>query len=112
MQACERSGLTRPWVLPLLLLAVALWPLAVVAQNGPPEALLGSVEAVLFVCAPIDAKTAKDGTEMQTRLVQQYKFDVTTVRKAPGYASAYNAEVNRLLSLPAARKAEACKNVF
>jgi hypothetical protein len=95
-----------------LLLTVAVGHSVVVAQNGPPEALLGSVDAVLFVCGPLDAKTAKDGAEMQTRLVQQYKFDLNTVRKAPGYTSAYNAEVNRLLLLPPPRKLDACKNVF
>ena len=82
------------------------------AQNGPPEALLGGVEAVLFVCGPIDAKTAKDGAEMAARLVQQHKFDLNTVRKLPAYSSTYNAEVNRLLALPQAKKTEACKNVF
>jgi hypothetical protein len=85
---------------------------AAVAQNGPPEGLLGGVDAVLFVCGPLDAKTLKDGTEMQTRMVQQYKLDATTARKSAAYTSAYNAEVNRLLLLPPARKAEACKNVF
>jgi hypothetical protein len=82
------------------------------AQNGPPEALLGGVEAVLFVCAPIDAKTAKDGAEFQARLIQQYKFDLNAVRKTPGYNSTYNAETNRLLALPPAKRIEACKNVF
>jgi hypothetical protein len=85
---------------------------AAIAQSGPPETLLGSVDAVLFVCGPLDAKTAKDGAEMQARLVQQYKFDLVTVRKLPAYTSAYNAEANRLLSLPPARKADACRNVF
>jgi hypothetical protein len=85
---------------------------AAVAQNGPPEALLGGVDAVLSVCGPLDAKTSKDGIEMQTRLLQQYKLDLVTVRKSAAYISAYNAEVNRLLLLPPARKLDACKNVF
>lgn len=83
-----------------------------VAQGGPPEVLLGGIDAVLFVCGPLDAKTSKDGSELQTRLLQQYKLDLPTVRKSAAYISAYNAEVNRLLVLPSARKAEACKNVF
>jgi hypothetical protein len=94
------------------LLTVTLWHRSAIAQSGPPEALLGSVEAVLFVCGPLDVKTSKDGAEMQARLVQQYKFDLNTVRKALAYASAYNAEVNRLLLLTPARKLDACKNVF
>jgi hypothetical protein len=97
--------------LPAAVLALACQG-AAVAQNGPPESLLGSVDAVLFVCGPLDAKTAKDGAEMQARLVQQYKLDLAVVRKLSSYTGAYNAEVNRLLSLPPPRKVEACKNVF
>jgi hypothetical protein len=94
------------------LLPLLAWYGVAGAQNGPPEALLGGVEAVLFVCGPIDARTLKDGTEMQARMVQQHKLDLITARKSAAYTSAYNAEVNRLLLLPPARKAEACKNVF
>ena len=82
------------------------------AQNGPPEALLGGIDAVLFVCGPIDAKTLKDATEMQARLVQQHKLDLNAVRKSPAYSSSYNAETNRLLALQPAKKIDACKNVF
>jgi hypothetical protein len=85
---------------------------AAIAQNGPPESLLAGVDAVVFVCGPLDAKTAKDGADMQARLVQQFKLDPAVARKLASYTSTYNAEVNRLLSLPSARKAEACKNVF
>jgi hypothetical protein len=92
-------------------LALACCAVAV-AQSGPPEVLLGGIDAVLFVCGPIDAKTAKDGVELQTRLQQQFKLDLPAVRKLPAYIGAYNTEVNRLLLLPAPRKAEACKNVF
>jgi hypothetical protein len=95
-----------------LLLTVAVWQGLAIAQGESPEALLGSVEAVLFICGPLDAKTAKDGAEMQTRLFEQYKFDPNAVRKAAAYTRAYNAEVNRLLLLPPARKLDACKNVF
>jgi hypothetical protein len=113
MRACERSGLTvKALALLVLQLAVTAWHGLAAAQGGPPEAMLGGVEAVLFVCGPLDVKTSKDGTEMQTRLVQQFKLDLNTVRKAPGYTSAYNAEVNRLLLLSPARKLDACKNVF
>jgi hypothetical protein len=107
MRGCERSVKMKPLALLVLLLSSMA-----IAQSGPPEALLGSVEAVLFVCGPLDVKTSKDGAEMQARLVQQYRFDLNTVRKAPAYTSAYNAEVNRLLLLPPARKLDACKNVF
>jgi pheromone shutdown protein TraB len=82
------------------------------AQGGPPEVLVGSVEAVLFVCGPIDAKTAKVGAGMLARLVQQHKLDLSEVRKLAAYSGAYNAEVNRLLAMPPTRKAEACKNIF
>lgn len=110
MRECERGT---PKMKPLaLLLSVTAWCGVASAQGGPPEALLGSVDAVLFVCGPLDAKTAKDGAEMQARLIQQYKFDPAAVRKLSSYTGAYNAEVNRLLSLPPARKLESCKNVF
>jgi hypothetical protein len=82
------------------------------AQSGPPEALLGGIDAVLFVCGPLDAKTLKDGTDVQVRMIQQYKLDLNTVRKSPAYSSTYNAETNRLLALPPAKKIDACKNVF
>jgi hypothetical protein len=95
-----------------LLAPLLAWHGAAGAQNGPPEALLGGVEAVLFVCGPIDAKTAKDGAEVLARLVQQHKLDVNAVRKSPAYSSTYNAETNRLLALPPAKRIDACKNVF
>jgi hypothetical protein len=95
-----------------LLASLLLLNAAVSAQNGPPEALLGGVDAVLFVCGPLDAKTLKDGTDMQTRLVQQYKLDLGTARKSSAYTSTYNAETNRLLALTPAKKIDACKNVF
>jgi hypothetical protein len=96
----------------VLLWPLLAWPGLAGAQNGPPEALLGGVDAVLFVCGPLDAKTLKDGTDMQTRLVQQYKLDLNTARKSAAYSSTYNAEANRLLALPPAKKIDACKNVF
>ena len=95
-----------------LLAALLLWLGVAGAQNGSPEVLLGSVDAVLFVCGPLDAKTLKDGTDMQTRLVQQYKLDLGTARKSAAYTSTYNAETNRLLALTPAKKIDACKNVF
>ena len=82
------------------------------AQSGPPEVMLGGVDAVLFVCGPLDAKTLKDGTEMQARLIQQHKLDVSTARKSAAYTSTYNAEANRLLALSPAKKIDACKNLF
>jgi hypothetical protein len=103
----KRRARPLPLVLPLLLGHGVAG-----AQSGPPEALLGGVEAVLFVCGPIDAKTAKDGAEMVARLVQQHKVDLTAVRRLQAYSSTYNAEANRLLALPPAKKIEACKNVF
>ncbi len=97
-------------------LVAAVWAVAcqsaAQAQSGPPEVLVGSVEAVLFVCGPIDARTAKDGVALLARLVEQHKLDLVALRKLPSYSGAYNAEVNRLLALAPARKAEACKNVF
>jgi hypothetical protein len=110
MPECDRSALAMKRC--ALLFTVALWQGLASAQVESPEALLGSVEAVLFICGPLDAKTAKDGAEMQTLLIQQNKLDPTVVRKAPAYTRAYNTEVNRLLLLPPARKLDACKNVF
>jgi hypothetical protein len=96
----------------VLLAPLLAWHGMASAQNGPPEALLGGVDAVVFVCGPLDAKTLKDGTEMQARLIQQYKLDVSTARKSAAYTSTYNAEANRLLALMPAKKIDACKNVF
>ncbi len=96
----------------VLLAPLLAWHGMAGAQSGPPEALLGGVDAVLFVCGPLDAKTLKEGTEMQTRIVQQYKLDLITARKAAAYTSTYNAEANRLLALTPAKKIDACKNVF
>jgi hypothetical protein len=96
----------------VLLAPLLAWHGLAGAQNGPPEALLGGIDAVLFVCGPLDARTLKDGTEMQARMVQQYKLDLSAVRKSPAYTSTYNAEANRLLALTPAKKIEACKNVF
>jgi hypothetical protein len=96
----------------LLLAPLLVWCGVADAQSGPPEALLGGVDAVLFVCGPLDAKTLKDGTEMQTRLVQQHKLDLITARKSAAYTSTYNAETNRLLALAPPKKIDACKNVF
>jgi hypothetical protein len=96
----------------LLLASLLLWQGVASAQNGSPETLLGGIDAVLFVCGPLDAKTLKDGTEMQARMVQQHKLDLSAVRKSAAYSSTYNAETNRLLALPPAKKIDACKNVF
>ena len=62
--------------------------------------MVGGIEAVLFVCTPIDAKSVKPGQEILQRAVEQRKLDLAAIRKSDAYRSTYNAEVNRLLALP------------
>jgi hypothetical protein len=98
---------------PLLALACALLgaPCAQAADAGA-EQIVGGIEAVVFVCTSVDAKSAKTGGEMLKALAARDKLDLAAIRKTEGYRSIYNSEVNRLLLLPAKDRLAACQNAW
>jgi len=68
-----------------------------VAAGGSAEQIVGGIEAMLFVCTPIDAKSVKPGQEILQRAVEQRKLDLPAIRKTEAYRTTYNSEVNRML---------------
>ncbi len=76
------------------------------------EQVVGGIEAVLFVCAPLDAKSVKPGQELLQRAVEQRKLDLVAIRKTEAYRAAYNAEANRLLALPQRERITACQTAW
>jgi hypothetical protein len=85
-------------------------PLARAGANA--EQVVGGIEAVLFVCTPIDPKSVKPGQEMLLRAVEQRKLDLAAIRKSDAYRTTYNAEVNRLLALPQRERLSACQTAW
>lgn len=99
---------SRHW---LAVLAVA--PVAPALAADPPiEQVIGGIEAIVFVCTPIEPKSAKAGTELLQKTSAQHKLDLAAVRKTGGYQAIYNSEVNRLLALPARERGAACRNAW
>jgi hypothetical protein len=82
------------------------------AADASAEQIVGGIEAVVFVCTSIDAKSAKTGGEMLKALAARDKLDLAAIRKTEGYRSIYNSEVNRLLLLPAKDRLAACQNAW
>ncbi|TXC65224.1 hypothetical protein FSC37_01005 [Piscinibacter aquaticus] len=76
------------------------------------EQVVGGIEAVLFVCTPLDAKSVKPGQELLQRAVEQRKLDLAAIRKTEAYRVAYNAEANRLLALPQRERVTACQTAW
>lgn len=76
------------------------------------EQVVGSIEAVLFVCTPLDAKSVRPGQELLQRAVEQRKLDLAAIRKTEAYRVAYNAEANRLLALPQRERVTACQTAW
>ena len=100
--------LARRW-----LAALAVAPAASALAAEPPiEQVVGGIEAVVFVCTPIEPKSAKTGTELLQKTSAEHKLDLAAVRKTDGYKSIYNSEVNRLLALPARERSAACRNAW
>ena len=95
----------------LAALAVAPATLAL-AADPPIEQIVGGIEAVVFVCTPIEPKSAKTGAELLRRTSTERKLDLAAVRKTDGYKAIYNSEVNRLLALPARERSAACRNAW
>lgn len=93
--------------------ALALTAMALpVSAAGNAEQVVGGIDAVLFVCAPIDAKSVKPGQELLQRAVEQRKLDLVAIRRSEAYRSTYNAEVNRLLALPQRERLAACQTAW
>jgi hypothetical protein len=89
---------------------LAAW--AALANAAPAEQVVGGIEGVIFVCTPIDPKSVKPGQDMLQRAVEQRKLDLVAIRGSEAYRTAYNAEVNRLLSLPPRERLGACQNAW
>lgn len=85
-------------------------PSALAAASA--EQVVGGIEAVLFVCTPLDAKSVKPGQELLQRAVEQRKLDLVAIRKTEAYRVAYNAEANRLLALPQRERITACQTAW
>jgi len=95
-----------------LLLAATLGRSAPAAAADDPGQMIGGIDAVVFVCAPVDPKSAKTGQAMLDRYVADQKLDLKTLRQSAGYKSIYNSEVNRMLSLSAKDKLAACQSAW
>ena len=95
------------------LAALAVAPAASALAADPPiEQVVGGIEAVVFVCTPIEPKSAKTGAELLQKTSAERKLDLAAVRKTDGYKAIYNSEVNRLLALPARERSAACRNAW
>ena len=92
--------------------ALALPAASAGAAGASAEQVVGGIEAVIFVCTPIDAKSVKPGQEMLQRAVEQRKLDLVAIRKTDAYRNTYNSEVNRLLSLPQKDRLGACQTAW
>lgn len=82
------------------------------AADTASEQIVGAIEAVVFVCGPIDPKSAKAGLELLENTRVARKLDLPSLRKTEAYKAMYNSEANRLLSLPAKERMAACKNAW
>ncbi len=93
----------------VLLLSGAL-PAGAAAAGA--EQVVGGIDAVVFVCTPLDAKSVRPGLEMLQRAAEQRKLDLPAIRQTEAYRTTYNAEVNRMLSLPAKDRLAACQRAW
>jgi len=91
----------------LLCVAAAAGPHAAAA---PPEQVVAGIDAVVFACTPIDPKSARSAADLLERARVQHRLDLIAIRASAGYRTTYNAELNRLLALPAKERLAACQN--
>lgn len=91
------------------ILTAALPPVAIAA---PVEQIVGGIDAMVFVCAPIDAKSARTGQDILERARDQRKLDLPSIRATDGYRTIYNAEVNRLLAQTPKDRLAACQSAW
>lgn len=82
------------------------------SAGATAEQVVGGIEAVIFVCTPIDPKSVKPGQEILQRAVEQRKLDLVAIRKTDAYRNSYNSEVNRLLSLAQKERLGACQTAW
>lgn len=94
------------------LAALAALAAPVLAADPPIEQVVGGIEAIVFVCAPIEPKSAKTGADLLQKTSAERKLDLAAVRKSDGYKAIYNSEVNRLLALPARERGAACRSAW
>jgi hypothetical protein len=92
--------------------ALAMTSPCALAAGASAEQVVGGIEAVVFVCTPIDPKSVKPGQEMLRRAIEQRKLDLVAIRKTDAYRNTYNSEVNRLLSLPQRDRLGACQTAW
>ena len=95
-----------------VLAAAALAAPGAAACAAPAEQVVGGIEGVIFVCTPLDPKSVKPAQDLLQRAVEQRKLDLAAIRRSEIYRSAYNAEANRLLSLPPRERLSACQNAW
>jgi hypothetical protein len=86
-------------------LALAALP----AAAAPVEQVVGGIEAIVFVCSPIDPKSAKTGKDLLEKARVERKLDLPAIRRSESYQAIYNSEVNRLLALPPKERLAACQ---
>jgi hypothetical protein len=93
---------------------LGVWLLAVpmVASAAPIEQVVGGIDAMVFACAPIDAKSAKTGSELLEKARVQRRLDLAAIRSTDSYKAMYNSEVNRLLALPPKDRLSACQTAW
>jgi hypothetical protein len=96
-------------LLAAVLLSISAAPARAAASA---EQVVGGIEAVVFVCTPLDARSVKPGQELLQRAVEQRKLDLAAIRKTEAYRVAYNAEANRLLALPQRERITACQTAW
>lgn len=82
------------------------------ALAAPVEQVVGGIDAMVFVCTPIDPKGARTGLELLERAREQRKLDLPRIRATEGYRTIYNAEVNRLLAQPPKDRLAACQSAW
>ena len=82
------------------------------AFGAPVEQVVGGIDAMVFVCAPVDPKSARTGQEVLERARVQRKLDLAGIRATESYRSVYNAEVNRLLALAPKDRVTACQTAW
>ena len=77
-----------------------------------PEQIVGAIEALVFVCRPIDPRSAKVGPVLLENTRVARKLDLPALRQSEACWLMYNSEANRLLSLSTKGRPAACKSAW
>jgi len=96
----------------LLAAALATLVLPHAVQAAPVEQVVGGIDAMIFVCTPIDPKSARTGQDILERAREQRKLNLAFIRATESYRAVYNAEVNRLLGLVPKDRLAACQSAW